>query len=184
MAACDRHASHATDDEFLAQLERRDSAWSWVVRPLREAWATNRPPGLSLRTALVQDTVPPGAPIRLQYFLINGSRLTFIDNSQAVYFLVLTQAGDTIMPTFSEGGITFTEGYRGQLVLPRGAILGQTVDLSCIEIALYAERQGCWYGYKLTAPGRYLIETGYSKRGMGDPYRLVDTAYLVVRPPR
>jgi hypothetical protein len=183
MAACNRQAPDANHDAFTAQLLRRDSAWSWAIKPLREAGAATTRPGLRLRTALVRDTVPPDTPIRLQYFLVNGPTLTLIDNSDAVYFLVFTEAGDTVDPSFSEGALTFTEGFLGQLVLPRGAILGQIVDLSCIDIVSYAPLKGCWYGYKLTEPGRYLIETVYTNRLGGDT-QLRDTAYLVVRPPR
>jgi hypothetical protein len=184
MAACNRQAPDANYDALSAQLLRRDSAWDWVVKPLREASAAEgRRPGLLLRTALVRDTLPPGVPVRLQYFLLNGPTLTFLDNSDAVYFLIFTEAGDTVIPSFSEGSLTFTEGFEGQLVLPRGAILGQTVDLSCIEIALYARSQDCWYGYKLTEPGRYLIETLYRPSWVAGA-QLRDTAYLVVRAPR
>ncbi len=71
-------------------------------------------------------------------------------------------------------------------MLPANAILGQLVDLACVEPGYGSTggRASCEYSYDLTEPGTYRIITVYERPLAGIvETRLVDTAQVVVRSP-
>jgi hypothetical protein len=143
---------------------------------------------LSLKTELLRDTIAVGEPVRILYTIVNPYRpRPFVNDPDNYEFVVETETGRVIAPTYSQGSMTRNWGQRVLLTLPAPSILGQVVDLTCMH-APYSEKRprACEWGFAFKEPGDYRVITRYK---FGDarlpmttePILLADTSALVVR---
>lgn len=168
--------------------------------------------GTKLVVVLPRDTIAlhDNAPVEVHYYVVNGPQRITLDNDPGFYSVrIETSAGRPVRPT---GDLSPASGSLGQtrMELPARAILGQLVNLHCIQDgAGYsggdpAASDACLGSYPLQESGSYrviieyagpefrweqgprsgstaAVDTGATLKAISNARKMADTAVLVVR---
>jgi hypothetical protein len=155
---------------------------------------------MTLRIELARDTITAddNAIVAVHYYIVNGSQPTTFDNNPGFFRIrIENEGGSPIAPVRVAYPVT---GFWGSttLELPARAVLGQVIDLRCIQDrAGYAgdpiEPVDCLVMYQLNRPGMYRVIIEYDGPGyrwdtdsgtqqiVDSERQLADTASLIVR---
>jgi hypothetical protein len=137
---------------------------------------------VSLETLIIRDSVKAGEPVQFWVILKNGGSPLDINNHPDRLDVHVEGTSGQHIDTTQMSSVDVFLGATGRFVLPREAAFGRLLTLDCIGSG-YGQRAGCYYGYRLSDPGRYRIITTF--RGLpiqeGHERFLVDTAIVNVR---
>jgi len=164
LGACAQHlpaTSPRCSDQFFAQLTPHSST-----------------AGRTFKVCLALDTVRLGQPAYLHYFIANGPEAVRLNNQDGFFVKIESDAGDSVR-VYSKGSLTHSDGDASVFTLPAWGILGQTVDLTCMQVDPYHSGP-CWWGYKLERPGRYRVIASFNISFANLASRAVDTTTLIL----
>ena len=135
---------------------------------------STRTAGLALYAYALDDTLSVGDSLIIVTLLRNYGAPIHIRNDPDFYhFVVRAPNGDTLSPVI-ERNPDWDLGQAPDLVLARGAILGQITNLSCEQqpFAPNSKDAKCMQRLELTHPGMYKLVARYSTikvNGFGAP---------------
>lgn len=123
----------------------------------------------ALRVVLPKDTVQARdrAPLKIAYYIINGANPIQFDNNPGFYEVrVETDKGSLVQPNRLAAPAGGSWGETRQ-VLPAGAVLGQVLNLRCIQDGAgyggdpLTASEDCIAVYGLEQPGSYRVVMRY-----------------------
>ncbi len=173
------HLSLAATSIILAACAQPDLSHSSGCAG--ELLATFKPGPTSVRkfkVCLAKDTVRVGEPIVMHYFIVNGRDPVRLNNQDGFFVRLESESGDSV-PLYSQGSMTHSDGDAPLFTLPARGILGQTVDLTCMQVDPY-HPGACWWGYKPHQPGRYRVIASFLISFANLGWHGVDTTHFVL----
>jgi hypothetical protein len=142
--------------------------------------------GLVTMVRPLADTVPAGGAVKVLVVVRNDGKPTHFRNDPVSWdFTIVGPTGDSL--TRIRDAEFASLGDVPDLVIPRGGIVGQTVDLTCATQP-YSEAvaPGCLWHFNLEKAGRYSVVARYhavqdpAPRTLGPMTLVSDTAHILV----
>jgi hypothetical protein len=127
-------------------------------------WDTSRDTGLVLTLDAPADTIGPNARVEMAVLVQNwGPPRKFRNDPQLFHFEIIGPDG-VPMPFAGAEMEPPSLGSVADVVLPRGGMIGQIVDLRCAAapFELAADSTSCMWRYSFESPGEYRAVVRYS----------------------
>jgi len=105
-----------------------------------------------------------------------------IDNHPDAMRVALLANNGTPVPPFDARSIDVFLGDLPKLIIPRGGVFGQYIDLDCIGNPYAPSGHSCYYGYRVEQDGEYRVVVTYVIVDGDSTEALSDTAIVFVRP--